>query len=109
VGFAAAKALASASNIFQVILASRSLSKGSTVKAEIEAGGIKGIFSAIQFDVRDEVSVSEAVVHVQQFGRLDVPINDAGLLGTMEDNIKTRFKTVLGLCYFSLETRIHFP
>ncbi|PMD56160.1 uncharacterized protein K444DRAFT_644992 [Hyaloscypha bicolor E] len=79
VGFAAAKALASASNIFQVILASRSLSKGSTVKAEIEAGGIK-----------DKVSVSKAVVHVQQFGRLGVPINDAGLLGTMEDNIKTR-------------------
>jgi NADP-dependent 3-hydroxy acid dehydrogenase YdfG len=64
VGFAAAKALANASNTFQVILAGRSLSKGNAVKPNIEAGGIKGIFSAIQFDVTAEVSVSEAVVHV---------------------------------------------
>jgi hypothetical protein len=62
--FATAKALASASNTCQVILTSRSLSKGNAVKAKIEAGGIKIIFSAIQFDAIDEVSVSEAVVHV---------------------------------------------
>ncbi|KAE9362865.1 putative short chain dehydrogenase/reductase [Stipitochalara longipes BDJ] len=96
VGYATAKVLTSASDAFHVIICARSLEKGKAAKAEIEAGGIKGTLSAIQLDVTDETSISEAVAHVQkQFGRLNVLINNAGIGGIHIDNIKTRFNSVL--------------
>jgi len=96
VGFATAKVLASTSDAFHVIIASRTLSKCEAAKAEIEAGGIKGTVSAIQLDVTDEASISQAATYVQQnFGHLDVLINNAALGVTTEDNIKARFNSVL--------------
>jgi NAD(P)-dependent dehydrogenase (short-subunit alcohol dehydrogenase family) len=103
IGLATVKVLASASNAFHVIIASRSLSKADAAKTEIEADNIKGTLSTLQLDVTDEEAISEAVAHVeQQFGRLDVLINNAGVSGIMEDNIKSSFQ----LC---LETNVIGP
>jgi NAD(P)-dependent dehydrogenase (short-subunit alcohol dehydrogenase family) len=96
VGFATAKVLASASDSFHVIITSRTLSKAEAAKSEIEAGGIKGTLSTLQLDVTDEKSISEAVAHVEQeFGRLDVLINNAGVGSLGIGNVKTAFKMAL--------------
>ena len=96
VGLATAKVLTKASDAFHVIICARSLEKGNAAKAEIEAGGIKGTLSAIQLDVTEENSISTAVAHVkEQFGRLDVLINNAGISGIHIDNMKSRFNSVL--------------
>jgi NAD(P)-dependent dehydrogenase (short-subunit alcohol dehydrogenase family) len=96
VGFATTKVLASASDSFHVIITSRTLSKAEAAKSKIEAGGIKGTLSTLQLDVTDEKSISEAVAHVEQeFGRLDVLINNAGVGSLGIDNVKTAFKMAL--------------
>lgn len=70
--------------------------------SEIEAAGPKGSLSTVQLDVTDEKSLAAATVHVQQeFGRLDVLVNNAGV-GNMDPDIKTRFQ----LC---LETNVTGP
>jgi len=58
-----------------VLLASRNLDRGKTA-----AKGIEGDVHAIQLDVTDEVSIRAAVALVeQQFGRLDILINNAAI------------------------------
>lgn len=102
VGFAAAKVLACASGTFHVIMASRSLEKGQAAMSELKNASPKGALSIVQLDVTDEASIEAAAGHVyQQFGRLDVLVNNAGV-GSMSDNIKTRMK----LC---LETNVMGP
>ena len=83
-------------------MASRSLEKGQAAKSELEAASPKGALSTVQLDVTDEKSIEAAAAHIQQqFGRLDVLVNNAGV-GSMSDNIKTRMK----LC---LETNVMGP
>jgi NAD(P)-dependent dehydrogenase (short-subunit alcohol dehydrogenase family) len=85
-------------------MASRSLQKANAAMKEIQAAGIgpKGSLSAIQMDVTDENSIQEAVIDVrQQFGRLDVLVNNAGTSAIGTD-VKTGYK----LC---LETNVMGP
>lgn len=57
-----------------------------------KAGGIKGGLSALQLDVTDSDSIDRAVQKVdEQFGRLDVLINNAGFIpreGTLQEQIQ---------------------
>lgn len=63
--------------------------------SEIEAAGIKGSLSTLQLDVTNEQSVEEAALIVQQqFGRLDVLVNNAAVGGLGRD-IKTSFQMCL--------------
>lgn len=59
----------------------------------IKAGGIKGELSALQLDVTDSESVDKAVQKVEeQFGHLDVLINNAGFIpqdGTLQEQIQS--------------------
>ena len=83
-------------------MASRSLEKTQAAMSELEAASPKGALSTVQLDVTDGTSIKAAVAHVQQqFGRLDVLVNNAGL-GNMDPDIKTRFQ----LC---LETNVTGP
>jgi NAD(P)-dependent dehydrogenase (short-subunit alcohol dehydrogenase family) len=102
VGFATSKVLACASDAFHVIMASRSHEKAKAAMSEIEAAGIKGALSTVQLDVTDDKSIEEAAAHVQQqFGRLDVLVNNAAV-GGLDLDIRTRFQ----LC---LETNVTGP
>lgn len=101
-GFATAKVLASASDTFHVIMASRSHEKVKAAMSEIEASSPKGALSYIRLDVTDERSVEEAAAHVKEkFGRLNVLVKNAGV-GNMDDDVRTRFQ----LC---LETNVMGP
>ena len=84
-------------------MACRSREKATAATSEIEAAGVtKGAFSTMQLDVTNEQSIKEAVAHVQQqFGRLDVLVNNAAS-GSMDPDIRTRFQ----LC---LETNVTGP
>jgi NAD(P)-dependent dehydrogenase (short-subunit alcohol dehydrogenase family) len=104
VGFAASEVLASASEAYHIIMASRSIQKANAAMEDILAmgDGIKGTLSAVQMDVTDENSIQEAFVAVQnQFGRLDVLVNNAGT-SAMGTDIKTGYQ----LC---LETNVMGP
>ena len=77
-------------------MASRSLSKADAAKSEIEGSGIKNSLSTLQLDVTDEKCISEAVAHVEQeFGRLDVLINNAGVGALGVDSVKIAYKQCL--------------
>jgi NAD(P)-dependent dehydrogenase (short-subunit alcohol dehydrogenase family) len=83
-------------------MASRSLEKVKSSMSEIEASGIKGVVSSVQLDVTDEKSVAEAAAYVEQeFGRLDVLVNNAAV-GCMDPDIKTRFQ-------LSMDTNVTGP
>ena len=95
VGFAACRVLACSSEQFHVIMACRSSEKANTAKEEIDKCHPKGTLSTIQLDVTDEDSIKDAATRVQQqFGRLDVLVNNAGV-GGQEPNVKTRYQKCL--------------
>jgi NAD(P)-dependent dehydrogenase (short-subunit alcohol dehydrogenase family) len=102
IGFATSKVLVKASNTFHVIIASRSVEKAQAAQSEITATGIKGTLSTIQLDVTDRKSIEAAAAKVkEEFGRLDVLMNNAGV-GSMGYDLQTGFK----LC---LETNVVGP
>ncbi|EAW13221.1 putative short chain dehydrogenase/reductase [Aspergillus clavatus NRRL 1] len=82
VGFATAKAIASASPDYLVIIGSRVLENGQAVVEEIQSlETTKGTLTSIQVDVTDRESIASAAKQVDsQFGRVDVLINNAGVL-----------------------------
>ena len=64
--------------------------------SEIESAGIKGSLSAIQLDVTDKTSVSQAMEHVQvNHGKLDVLVNNAAIGGLDIEDLQTRLKVCL--------------
>lgn len=81
VGLAASGVIASASEDYHVIMASRNTENGEKALAEVRAmKGIKGTLSAIQLDQDDPESIQRAAQEVEsQFGRLDVLVNNAGI------------------------------
>lgn len=63
--------------------------------AEIEAAGIKGKLSTVRLDVTDEKSINDAAAQVEQeFGRLDVLVNNAGV-GGLKLDLKTSYQVCL--------------
>ncbi|KAK8137976.1 hypothetical protein PG984_001356 [Apiospora sp. TS-2023a] len=72
-------------------MACRSVDKANAAKAEIEAGGITGSISTVQLDVTDDESITKAAASVeQQFGRLDILVNNAAM-GVSDLDARTRF------------------
>jgi NAD(P)-dependent dehydrogenase (short-subunit alcohol dehydrogenase family) len=77
IGFEIARQLLQKGN--QVIIGSRSKEKGAAAVATLEKEGLKAL--AMQLDVTDADSIATAVAFVKQtWGRLDVLINNAGIL-----------------------------
>ncbi|AWK06038.1 short-chain dehydrogenase [Flavobacterium crocinum] len=72
-----------------VYLGSRNLQKGEEVVSELTQNGFKNI-KAIQIDVTNQESVLEAknIVEKEQ-GKLDILINNAGILGNMPQDSST--------------------
>ena len=65
----------------EVIMASRSLEKGSTAKKEI--GNVKGNITVMQLDLMDFASISSFVkVFKEKYNRLDILLNNAGIMMT---------------------------
>ncbi|EXJ86167.1 hypothetical protein A1O1_06537 [Capronia coronata CBS 617.96] len=95
VGYAATQVLARASEQYHIIMASRSLEKATKAKSEIESAGIKGRLSTVQLDVTDQESIQKAATSVgQEFGKIDVLVNNAGV-GNVDVDVATRFKACL--------------
>lgn len=80
IGYDTAKALASASSSYHIIMACRSAEKAAQALSEIQATSPKGSLSTIQLDVTDHASIDRAAKIVdEEFGRLDTLINNAGV------------------------------
>ncbi|KAK6842864.1 hypothetical protein PG987_003724 [Apiospora arundinis] len=102
VGYGTTQVLAGSPEKFHVIMACRSLDKANAAKAEIEAGGITGSISTLQLDVTDDASIEKAAADVeQQFGRLDVLINNAAM-GVSDLDRRTHFLR-------TMETNVYGP
>lgn len=74
-------------------MAGRSLEKVQAARAEIESsGGLKGSLSTIHLDVLDKTSIHDAAAQIaQDFGRLDVLINNAAV-GNLDPDLQTRLR-----------------
>ena len=73
-------------------MASRSAERGEAAMAAIQHGDIKGSLSTVQLDVTDQKSIAAAVKLVDdQFGRLDVLVNNAGVYSKSAD-LKTQLE-----------------
>ncbi len=96
IGLATTKVLVCSSDAFHVIMASRSLEKAKAAQAEIEALKPKGSLSTLLLDVTNKDSIEDAAAYVkEQYGRLDVLVNNAGVGGLGIDDIYTQFRHVL--------------
>ncbi len=90
IGLETAKVLARATSrdgrAYHVIIGSRTLAKGEAAAAAVRAGdsGSRSA-SAVQLDVTDSASIAAAAATVAaSFGRLDVLVNNTGVLATAE-------------------------
>ncbi|KAF2624900.1 NAD(P)-binding protein [Macroventuria anomochaeta] len=80
IGFDTAALLASVSPRNHVIVGSRNTTKGEAALEQIQDKDPKGTASLVQLDADDDASINAAVQHIKQdFGRLDVLINNAGI------------------------------
>lgn len=76
--------LAEASSDFHILLGARTVEKGQKALDEIQSqhgSSLKGSISVIQLEVTDQKSIEAAKEHVEStFGKLDVLINNAGII-----------------------------
>ncbi|KAI9147255.1 Short-chain dehydrogenase/reductase tropE [Paramyrothecium foliicola] len=99
IGYVTSKALASAPENFHVIMTGRDLSKVDSARNEIQSsiGKDGGRLTTLQLDVTDQSSINKAAVAVRdQFGRLDILINNAGIAPNgpdLETMLRTTFET----------------
>ncbi|MDI1490844.1 MAG: hypothetical protein OHK93_002049 [Ramalina farinacea] len=84
--------MASAPQVFHIILTGRSLEKTKSATAVIEtAVGAKGRLTALHLDVTDLNSIQQAAAAVEKdFGRLDVLINNAAIACCVENDLQKR-------------------
>jgi NAD(P)-dependent dehydrogenase (short-subunit alcohol dehydrogenase family) len=90
IGYETVVALAGTSADFHVILGARSAEKGQKALSTIQSSGssLKGTISVVQIDVTSKESIQSAKEQVEsQFGKLDVLINNAGIIAYQETDI----------------------
>ncbi|KUI68525.1 3-keto-steroid reductase [Cytospora mali] len=83
IGYETVVALAAASADFHILLGCRSVEKGEKALKDIQSeyGNLKGTISVLQIDVTEKSSIEAAKQHIeQQYGKLDILINNAGIL-----------------------------
>ncbi|KAI1362978.1 putative short chain dehydrogenase/reductase [Xylaria arbuscula] len=84
IGFETVKALATTSSDFHILLGCRSAEKGQKALSDIKnelGGSVKATVSVLEIDVSNQDSVKAAKDQVEaQFGKLDVLINNAGII-----------------------------
>ncbi|KAI0853832.1 putative short chain dehydrogenase/reductase [Daldinia vernicosa] len=84
IGYETVAALSNTSADFHILLGSRSIEKGQRALDELQSArgsSLKGPISTIQIDVTDQKSIDAARQQIEtQFGKLDVLINNAGIL-----------------------------
>ncbi|EGO59966.1 hypothetical protein NEUTE1DRAFT_80533 [Neurospora tetrasperma FGSC 2508] len=103
IGYETAKNLVHSSADYHVILGSRDISKGKAavqalLQAEVGTGvkATKGTAYSVPLDVADEASIAAAVEHVAaDFGRLDVLVNNAGIISTTSPPTAQTLRRVL--------------
>ncbi|KAI0189050.1 putative short chain dehydrogenase/reductase [Astrocystis sublimbata] len=101
IGLETVKALVAASSDFHVILGSRSAEKGNQALNEIQStlsDSLKGTISVLEIDVCDQKSIIASKQLIEtQFGKLDVLINNAGIIVYQEmealDSLRQTFET----------------
>ena len=103
VGFEAARALALKGG--HVWLACRSADKARAAISKIKAGRLDAQIDFIQLDLNDLASVKNAVAQIETIEKLDVLINNAGIMGTPHTLTKDGFESHFGvnhLAHFAL-------
>ncbi|KAF2202830.1 short chain dehydrogenase [Delitschia confertaspora ATCC 74209] len=81
IGYDTASALVAASPTNHVIMGCRSLPKGTQALAELRAKNLQGTLSLLELDVTSDTSISAAASQIEKdFGKLDVLINNAGIV-----------------------------
>jgi NAD(P)-dependent dehydrogenase (short-subunit alcohol dehydrogenase family) len=97
VGYETAKNLVLSSADYHVILGSRDKAKGESAAKELQSvPGVKGTVSSTQLDVTDDSSVDNSAKRLEeQWGRLDVLVNNAGIISMARPPTREAFRTVL--------------
>ncbi|KAI1374089.1 NAD(P)-binding protein [Hypoxylon crocopeplum] len=97
VGYETAKNLVLSSRDYHVILGSRDTSKGEAAARELQAvDGVKGTVSSTQIDVTDDESVDAAAARVaSEYGRLDVLVNNAGIVSMARPPTRDALRSIL--------------
>ncbi|KAF6800322.1 short chain dehydrogenase [Colletotrichum sojae] len=97
VGFETAKNLLLADADYHVIISSRDAAKGATaVKELLSTPKVQGTASSTPLDVTDIESISAAARQIEsEFGRLDVLVNNAGIISMASPPTTTAFRRLL--------------
>ncbi|KAH6708941.1 hypothetical protein DL95DRAFT_343160 [Leptodontidium sp. 2 PMI_412] len=86
---------------YHVIMAVRSLDRGRAAIDKLQASGPAGTMSLLQLDTTSSVSIASAAESVaQDFGRIDVLINNAGLMSKL-DNLQSQLRETFELNTFA--------
>ncbi|KAI0403076.1 putative short chain dehydrogenase/reductase [Xylaria palmicola] len=107
IGLETVLALAQASPDYVILLGSRSVEKGNKAHETLKTTNgetLKGTISVLQLNVTDQKSIVAAKEQVEsEYGRLDVLINNAGIIVTKECDVLTNMRETFETNVFGTE------